>query len=169
MKYPALFVREDLNSLEVLQAKNMTIAATGISYRTINNWEQHGLIDNSRDDNKRWRKFSLIDCVWIKIISDLRCFGFPIEKIKNIKESLYSRELGGKMQLEKIVLSFTTTEYLLLLIFMDGKISTLPSESKKKISRFDSHLCLNLINYFDYFIENEFRETYHKELKDYYF
>ena len=59
-----------------------------ISYRTINHWEKSGLISNTRPSGKGWRKYSIIDLVWIQVIVELRDFGFPINKIMKVKENL---------------------------------------------------------------------------------
>ncbi len=167
-KYPPIIIIDKERRSEILNAKTMPIVATGKSYRVINSWESNGLIDNFREENSRWRKFSLVDCVWIKIISDLRDFGFSTEKIKNVKANLWQSETGMGSQLFQLVQSYTSIEFKLLLVFLNGRIELLSSMSKKKISKLDSHICLNLSSYFDYFVENEFRDKYHKELSDYY-
>jgi len=61
-----------------------------ISYRILTHWEKLGLIDNDRPDGKGWRKFSLIDLVWMRMIIELRNFGFPNEKIKALRDQILS-------------------------------------------------------------------------------
>lgn len=59
-----------------------------VSYRILNHWEQKGLLSTERPEGKGWRKYSLLDIVWVHIIIQLRKFGYPLEKIHIIKESL---------------------------------------------------------------------------------
>jgi len=73
---------------EILNEKKRTVRDTEFSYRVINNWESAGLIDNNRPSGKGWRKFSIMDVVWMGIIGQLRKFGFSLENILQAKESL---------------------------------------------------------------------------------
>jgi len=109
---------------EKLNDKTATIRDTQLSYRVVNNWESVGLIDNKRPSGKGWRKFSLMDAVWMKIIGELRKFGFPLEKIKKTKESL-SRSANpdreGFPWLEFFVVSaLAYKDPVLILIFDTG-------------------------------------------------
>lgn len=60
----------------------------GLPTRTVNHWEHVGLIDNTRKEGQRWRRFSFTHFVWIKLIEQLRLVGLPIETIKEVKELL---------------------------------------------------------------------------------
>ncbi|MBU0472084.1 MAG: MerR family transcriptional regulator, partial [Nanoarchaeota archaeon] len=64
----------------------------GVSYRQINHWTEQGLIDDTRTKDSKWRKFSLIDLVWIHIIRELKEFGFPNNKIKIVKETILDKK-----------------------------------------------------------------------------
>jgi len=59
-----------------------------ITYRTLNHWTKLRLIDDARPNGKGWRKFSFVEVVWMKVISELRSFGFPNDKILSVKSSL---------------------------------------------------------------------------------
>ncbi len=60
-----------------------------LSYRIINHWENNGLIEVNRGDKgKGWRKYSLMDALWISLISELRKFGVSIENLKLIKSQI---------------------------------------------------------------------------------
>jgi DNA-binding transcriptional MerR regulator len=59
---------------------------TGATYRAINHWESEGLIPDRREEGQRWRRFSFVDFVWIKMIDQLRALGINLETIKRIKE-----------------------------------------------------------------------------------
>lgn len=68
--------------------KIFSVKDTGVSNRTINNWDQNDLIEDEREEKSNWRKFSFIELTWIRIIAKLREFGLPLEKIHTTKESL---------------------------------------------------------------------------------
>ena len=61
---------------------------TDQTYRVIGSWVEYGLLDDSKDGSK-WKKFSLLDLLWIKIIDRLRDFGYPIRSIEKVKRSLF--------------------------------------------------------------------------------
>ncbi len=66
----------------------LTVNDMGISYRTINNWEANGLMLQERSSNRNWHKFSFVDFIWLNIVFELRQLGFPITKIKKLKDFL---------------------------------------------------------------------------------
>ena len=58
------------------------------SYRIINHWEKNGLLLNARPDGKGWRRYSIIDVIWINIMGALRDFGYSIEALKKLRAFL---------------------------------------------------------------------------------
>ena len=58
------------------------------SSRIINHWESNGLFNDPRIEKKGWRKFSLMEVIWLFLIHELRSFGFPLEGIRKVKECL---------------------------------------------------------------------------------
>lgn len=57
----------------------------GITYRMLNAWESEGLILSSREKlDTGWRKFSIIDCVKLKAIFELRKIGCSREWVKDV-------------------------------------------------------------------------------------
>jgi len=73
---------------ERLNQKVHPIKETDLSYRLINHWEKIGLIDNERPSGKGWRKFSVMDLIWLRVVSRLRTFGYPLDKIVEMKKGL---------------------------------------------------------------------------------
>ena len=56
------------------------INTNDVSFRTLNHWEQKGLIEIERgEDGGGWRKYSLLDNIWLYIITELRKFNYSIE------------------------------------------------------------------------------------------
>jgi len=145
----------------------MSIHATGQSYRTINNWDQHGLLENSRIEKTSWRKFSLMDCVWIKIISDLRTFGYPLKKLRIVKDNLWKTGKDQESILDHLINSYTKLDYNLLLVYPNGDIDLLSCSSKKNLSKLRNHICISLLEYFDFFVDNEFQHVYNLKLSDF--
>lgn len=62
-----------------------TVSQLKQSYRVINHWCEAGLIDWIRDGEKGWRKFNVYEVVWLRIIEELREFGFGLDKLKTAK------------------------------------------------------------------------------------
>lgn len=59
-----------------------------LSYRVINSWESLGLINSNRPEGKGWRKYSLLDIVWVNIIIALRKFNLSTEQLISVKSNL---------------------------------------------------------------------------------
>lgn len=76
------------SSHNFLTEKKFTIKDLDTTYRIINHWSQQGLFDDSRDDNKGWRKFSLVDMVWLRVLLELRKFGISLDKMRVSYESI---------------------------------------------------------------------------------
>lgn len=85
----AYILDEDIsNYVEHFYVKKFSIKDTKLSYKIINDWSRYGLLlDIDREDNT-WRKFSIIDLIWIYIVRELRSVGFSIRKILKIKDNL---------------------------------------------------------------------------------
>ena len=64
------------------------------SSRVINHWEKMGLIDSSRQVEKGWRRYNIIDLVWLDIIYELRKFGISLDHIQKIKKIRLCTELN---------------------------------------------------------------------------
>ncbi len=61
---------------------------TGVPYRALNHWGKLGLLDDSREDIKNWRRFSFVEYVWIRAIQELRLVDLNLVAIKALKEVL---------------------------------------------------------------------------------
>ena len=99
----------------------LTVNDVCISYRTINNWEANGLMLSERANNRNWHKFSFIDFIWLNIIFELRQLGFPLTKIRKLKDFLNEHIddeslLAVKRQEARIFLSNTSLNRLVLLM-----------------------------------------------------
>jgi DNA-binding transcriptional MerR regulator len=98
----------------------------GATYRQINHWESIGLIDDVRESENDWRKFSICDMAWQQIILALREFGFPNEKIAIVKESLsISKPKNGVYYpfLDYWITAVLMRETVFLVVLNDGNAS----------------------------------------------
>ncbi len=71
----------------VLREKQFTLADVRVTYRWISHWHKMGLLIGSYEEGK-WKKFDLIEYVWLKMIMQMRKFNLSLEMIKRVKENL---------------------------------------------------------------------------------
>jgi DNA-binding transcriptional MerR regulator len=99
----------------------LTVNDLCISYRTINSWETSGLMLRERTNSRNWHKFSFVDFVWLNIVYELRQLGFPLIKIKKLKDYL-NEKIDEKTLFEvkrreaRISLNSVTLDRLVLLL-----------------------------------------------------
>jgi hypothetical protein len=65
----------------------------GVSGKVMSDWIKYALVDEPKEKGT-WRKYSLKEAIWIKLIEDLRFFGIPLKTIKSIKTSFYDLNQG---------------------------------------------------------------------------
>lgn len=110
--------------ISFLNKKRYTIKDTDSSYRMINHWSSQGLIDDARDENEKgWRKFSVVDLVWLHIIYELRKIGLSLDKIKKGYSSLSGKSW---QMLECGVLFCMMRRGMCLVVFSDGYMEVVP-------------------------------------------
>src|SRR5207244_8824468 len=69
--------------------KQFTVKDGDVTYRVINHWTAQGLLDDGREDNSSdWRKFSLKDLLWLRVLRELRRFGLSLEMLRTAYNSL---------------------------------------------------------------------------------
>jgi DNA-binding transcriptional MerR regulator len=110
-----------------INEKNRRVRNDDLTYRTINHWHESGLINDDRKDAKGWRKFSLVDSIWLQVLIELRQFGVPIKTLLNTKAHLERIEdskhgICRMPILEYYMLTAMQSEVpIYLLIFKDGE------------------------------------------------
>lgn len=62
---------------------------SGVTRRLISHWQAEGLLSDERTEEQTWRKFGLIDILWMGIIGELRELGLSNSKIKNVRNHLF--------------------------------------------------------------------------------
>lgn len=100
--YLLLLARESsIKLVNLISEEGLSIKNTSSTYKVINDWTRLGIIEDRRHELKQWRKFSLIDLIWIRIVSELRSIKYPLNKIKELKLRYYAEEIYVKSD-EKI-------------------------------------------------------------------
>lgn len=152
---PFLFSDENRKA-DLIQNKQFSVSATGETYRTINFWESSGLIDNNREESSEWRKFSLLDIVWIMVINELTVFGYPIKKTLIVKKNLCHSAEGEISLLEEYLYSLHLKSYKVIIVHNDGTVEV--NNPSKITSTFDkSYLCINVYARLIDFIHKDFK------------
>jgi hypothetical protein len=84
-----------LGLVDKLREPNLKVSTSDTSSRVLNHWDSLGLINCERSGERGWRKFNVIECIWLKIIRDLRKFGISLETIEKLKP-FYFEEISKK-------------------------------------------------------------------------
>lgn len=66
----------------------LIIKDLGLPQRTVMNWDNTGLVGIKRDSREEWRRFSLMDYVWLHVIQEMRNMGVPLPLVSRAKETL---------------------------------------------------------------------------------
>jgi hypothetical protein len=74
--------------LDIINEPRFYIKDIGVSGKVMNDWIKYALIDETKEKGT-WRKYTLKEAIWIKLIEELRFFGIPLKTIKNFKASFY--------------------------------------------------------------------------------
>ena len=74
-----------------------TLKDLGVSARVLQNWSENGLLIDKEREKDMNHRFNFIELMWLKIILELRQYGFPLEKIKRVKECIVNRRTFPEM------------------------------------------------------------------------
>lgn len=89
--------KKNPNILTKLREKKYTVKDTDKTFRIINYWESVGLLDNNRESSSlAWRRFSMMDVIFIHLLTKLREFDLSIQKLKVTKQDLEKTLTIGK-------------------------------------------------------------------------
>jgi len=87
------FVQKDKEQYEnyysLLQVPRYRVSDTEEKYRVINYWDEQGLLLSKRGKTDSWRKFSILDVIWIRILQTLKDYGMESDKILRLKSDLF--------------------------------------------------------------------------------
>jgi DNA-binding transcriptional MerR regulator len=138
------------NISKILNNTERNIKFETISYRELNSWEKAGLLTVQRE-GREWRRFSIIDAIWVKLIKELREFGVTWKQLKVTKESLEfeSKKCGVPMPMLEFYVAFIIAQKMpvLLLVFKDGitiPVSFTQYKVAKQTGEMPNHVQINL-------------------------
>lgn len=146
---------------EWLNKKRSKVSDTGQSYRVINHWDEKGVISANQDDEGGWRRFSVFELVWLEIVRQLREFGFPLDKIKEVRHCFTESEFA---EYEKKIFEF----YISLTLNGEDCVFVVLPQGRGYFatkSELDSSLSLGLIKqqfisiYLNHVLQNIFEDT----------
>lgn len=150
----------NLGLIKALNTRNRKLSPGMFTYRIINHWEANGLLSSDRKNNTGWRKYSIMDIVWVFIIGELRTFGFSHEQIIKVKKHLTQRK-------EKPESFFPLLEYYVtlclyckpvyLLVFPNGEAHPL-SEKEYQLNRELSTSLNYIVIKLNYILQNIFSD-----------
>lgn len=58
-------------------------------YRVLSHWDSKGLIECERESMDGWRKFNLVEALWVSVIQRLRHLNTSLENIGHLKEDFF--------------------------------------------------------------------------------
>lgn len=155
----------------ILNNKERNVKLESVTYRQLNSWEKEGLLIGDRE-GRGWRRFTIIDAIWVRIIKELREFGMGWEQLKITKQSLEfeSAKCGVAMPILEFYTAFAIGNKMpvLLLVFKDG-VAVPANFSQYKIARefnsIENHLQINLNEILQSFFPNvDLKPKYKGEL-----
>lgn len=121
-------LREAEMLIAAFNKRTFTVADGSVSYRVINHWTAEGLLTDERESPRGWRKFTLKDLMWLRILSELREFGVSLDKLKRTKLTLFQPVHGFADYLEAATVVCTQRmaikTYLLVLANGQARLAT---------------------------------------------
>ena len=79
---------ENPELFEKLRAPIFLKTELDVVYDDFVRWEKYGLLLESQVEINAQRKYNYVEYTWVKVVEQLRNFGFDYEIIKSFKESL---------------------------------------------------------------------------------
>lgn len=78
-----------------------SLKALNINKRVIGHWDTEGILLFHKGDTTKHRRYSFIDLVWLRMVTDLREMGVGLEIIRRAKENLF-KVVSGKKTYQKL-------------------------------------------------------------------
>lgn len=110
---------------DTVRNRKYTVGDTSSNYRNLNHWQEIGILpDGVSNDGKSWKKFNLIELVWLRAVKKMREFGLSLDAIKQVKENVleWNPDHDSYMWFEYHVLRAKVSG-------LDAYIATLPNGS----------------------------------------
>lgn len=110
--------------------------------RVLNHWEKLGLLEDRRLGGKGWRRLSLLQLVWCEIIMELRKFGFPNEKILQLKKDLIKYSLYNKKEKQCLNNNLNFQYYIANALFLKDQVFFMAFENGEALFANSSDLSI---------------------------
>jgi DNA-binding transcriptional MerR regulator len=89
--------------LDDLRLPKYYIGDLGVDRNTFSYWLEKGLIPfREKKSSEGWRKFSFLECIWLKVILEFRDLGIGVDKIKMIKDTLFCTRAYAEILVEAV-------------------------------------------------------------------
>ena len=120
--------------------------------RLINHWEKEGLIDDYRVNGSGWRKYSIVECIWLDTIEEMRKLNLPLVNIRSVHQyfrAFQDRFPNSTMPVLELGVAELLCEYntLHLLLFPNGESELLFKHEiidSAKLKDISSYIVINL-------------------------
>ncbi len=124
------FVHSTSKSKKAITEQIYKLGEEKISSRVLNHWYEAGILEDDRPNGKGWKKFSISELVWIRIIMKLRSFGLDLARIKKVKQEIdfyNSADKTSKCPLLDfhILLAANTSTPIKFIVFESGEANVL--------------------------------------------
>ena len=123
---------------EFMSDRRFTVGETNVAYRVINHWDRLGVLPNGVKGDGGWRKFTLPEMVWLKVIARMRGFGLSLDQIALAKQGAmawnakFERYLYFEYYLTKAWFS-SADPYVLVTSEGDAEVATMAEIEAAKL------------------------------------
>ncbi|OHA79358.1 MAG: hypothetical protein A2747_02865 [Candidatus Yonathbacteria bacterium RIFCSPHIGHO2_01_FULL_44_41] len=134
---------------ENMRSKKFTVSDTEVNYRMIHHWATNNLLPDGVIEGGGWRKFTLVELVWIKAIVRMREAGLSLDKIKSAKESLLKldKKSGSYLLFEfYIAKALSTSDDPYIIIISNGEVHLAAPSEVQFLKILKSHYDVTLIS-----------------------
>lgn len=104
-----------------LTEQNFRVSDTELSYRQINNLHTNRMLPENRKSNSEWRRFSIRDLVYLKLVNECRLFGMENKQLRGLKTVFYKAEVASISKGELNV-KMKVADYCLMKIIEGGNL-----------------------------------------------
>ncbi len=87
--------QEKFNLIEKINSVLYKASNTDLTYRQINTFDNTGLLNDRRNSNTKWRKFSFKDLIYIRLLFLLKKYGVKNEQLFDLKKHFYGEMEKG--------------------------------------------------------------------------
>ncbi len=108
---------------ELFTLPRYRVSDTDETYRSINYWDEQGLLLGKRKNTDSWRQFNILDVIWMKILQNLKRYGMQADEILTLKEMIFEvkNKEGYFVEFEFWVYMALANKDVLLIVLPDGQ------------------------------------------------